>query len=69
MKLKTILTAPTGRAEKPMPFAAHVAGCCTEIDRIAFVLPFAHQIPGANDLGDSWVVKGGDSQGDLIERH
>lgn len=40
-------TAPTDRAEKPMPFTAHVAGRRVEIDGIAFRLPFPALIPVA----------------------
>ncbi|MGJ8597942.1 hypothetical protein [Sulfitobacter sp.] len=37
-------TAPTGRAEEPMPLTAQVAGRGIEMDWIAFVLPFSASI-------------------------
>ena len=48
---RNTLTAPTGRAEEPGPFTAHVAGCCRQIDGIAFVLPFiaAASVPIGHD--------------------
>lgn len=39
------MTAPTGRAEEPMPLTAHMAGCGIEMNWIAFVLPFPPSIP------------------------
>ncbi|WP_177209518.1 hypothetical protein [Sulfitobacter brevis] len=38
-------TAPTDRAEEPMPLTTHVAGRGIEMDWIAFVLPFSASIP------------------------
>jgi hypothetical protein len=37
---RNTLAAPTGRAEKPVPFAAHVTRRCRQVDGVAFILPF-----------------------------
>lgn len=34
------LAAPTGRAEEPVPFAAHVTRRGRQVDGVAFILPF-----------------------------
>ncbi|MEY4300259.1 MAG: hypothetical protein RIR25_1495, partial [Verrucomicrobiota bacterium] len=47
------LAAPMSRTEEPVPFTAHVAGCCRQVDGVAFILPFiaAASVPIGGSYG------------------